>query len=246
VRSSDRLLLDIRLILRSATRWFGPTSALIVPVSAAEPVLSEWAGYPFKFAGASPHVTIMYPFLPAHRIDRAALQEIADLVADIRPFPFSLTHIAHFPNVYYLAPQPATPFLRLTSAVQSRWPECRPYRGAYRKVEPHVAIALTDHPPADLVDLARRLPIATVATEVWLIQHHVRGWRTRARFLFGTDGTPTPLQGPGTDSVPAAASGGAPVDTAQTAPLEQAPPTTSGFNGWTRDIEILSVGIRSG
>ena len=167
--------------------WLHPASALIVPVVKAEPVLTEWAGHPLTFMGARPHITVMYPFLPPHRIDAAVRQAIANMAAHMSPFSFSLTHVDQFPGVYYLAPQPTAPFVQLTAATQERWPECKPYGGVFDEVRPHVTIGFGDRPVADLAELEVRLPIEMEASELWLLEQSAGRWRTRGRFLLGTE-----------------------------------------------------------
>lgn len=188
VRPAARMLGAVGEIRAWRQRWLHPASALIVPVVAAEPVLTAWAGHPLMFGGARPHVTVMYPFLPPHRIDSAVRREIVELAARRSSFSFSLTHVDQFPGVYYLAPQPTAPFVELTADIQARWPECQPYGGAFDEVRPHVTIGFGDHPVADLAGLEVQLPIALQATELWLLEQSARGWRTRGRFLLGTRG----------------------------------------------------------
>ncbi len=186
VRPAGRILGAIAGARAWGQRWLYPASALVVPVVKAESVLTEWAGHPLTFMGARPHITIMYPFLPPHRIDSAVRQAIADLAAHMSPFSFSLTHVDQFPGVHYLAPRPTAPFVQLTSATQARWPECQPYGGVFDEVRPHVTIGFGDRPVADLADLEGRLPIAMEATELWLLEQSAGRWRTRERFLLGT------------------------------------------------------------
>jgi hypothetical protein len=172
-----------------AAMWLRPATALIFPVLEAEPAVGEWLGTPrVDFHGAPLHVTVMYPFMPARSVTPGDEAAVADLAASIEPFDFSLDHIDAFPGVYYLAPVPPAPFVAITERIQARWPSCRPYGGAFDSVVPHVAVAFGDAPPADLAALAARLPIASRAAELWLIEQAWRGWRTRLRFPLGPGG----------------------------------------------------------
>ncbi len=162
-----------------------PSSALIVPVLDAEPAVASWLDTPtVDFDGAPLHVTLMFPFLPARGL---ATREaaIAAFAADIEPFEFSLTHVGGFPGVHFLSPDPADRFVGIVERVMARWPGCRPYGGVYESIVPHVTVAFGERPPADPALLEAKLPITTKATELWLLEQTVRGWRTRARFPFG-------------------------------------------------------------
>jgi hypothetical protein len=176
-----------RAVVGRAVTLLRPGTDLIVPVLDAEPLVGAWLGTPeVDFGGVPLHVTVMYPFLPARSVGQAEEQWVAELAAGIAPFDFALTHVDTFPGVYYLAPEPAAPFVAITEAIQRRWPSCQPYGGVYDSVTPHVTVAFGDEPPADLADLERALPIITRASELWLLDLTSRGARTRRRFPLGS------------------------------------------------------------
>jgi hypothetical protein len=163
-----------------------PETVLVVPVLDAEPAVGAWLGTSqVSFDGVPLHVSVMVPFLPARSVRPAVEQRIAELAAEVTPFDFALTHVGTFPGVYYLAPEPAAPFIAITDAIQRRWPSCQPYRGVYDAVIPHMTVAFGD-PPGDLAELERALPIVTRASELWLVDQTQRGWRTRRRFPLGS------------------------------------------------------------
>lgn len=164
-----------------------PETVLIVPVLDAEPAVGAWLGTSkVDFDGVPLHISVMCPFLPARSVRQVDKQRVAELAADIAPFDFALTHLGTLPRTHYLAPEPVAPFVAITEAIQRRWPSCQPYRGAYGSViSPHMSVAYSDNPPADLADLERALPIVTRATELWLLEQTPRGWLTRRRFPFG-------------------------------------------------------------
>jgi hypothetical protein len=171
---------------RAVTR-LRPITDLIVPVLDAEPVVGAWLGTPkVHFGGVPLHVTVMYPFLPARSIRQADARCLAEVAAGIAPFDFALTRLDTFPGVYYLAPEPAEPFVAITEAIRRRWPSCQPYGGVYDSVIPHMTVALGDDPPADPAELERVLPIVTRASELWLLGQTPGGWRTWRRFPFGS------------------------------------------------------------
>ncbi|MGH3434927.1 MAG: 2'-5' RNA ligase family protein [Sciscionella sp.] len=163
-----------------------PSSALIVPVLDAEPVVAAWLQRPHvDFDGAPLHVTVMFPFLPVRRLGADVEEAVTALACETEPFRFSLTHLDTFPGVHYLAPRPAEPFVDITERITRRWPSCLPYEGVFDAVIPHVAVAFGEPSPADPAALTRALPITTAATEFWLIEQTPHGWRTRRRFPLG-------------------------------------------------------------
>lgn len=173
-------------VVSRVTAWLRPGTCLIVPVLDAETTVAAWLGMPkVDFHGAPLHVTVMYPFLPSHSVRQSDEQRIAETAANIAPFDFALTQLRTFPGVHYLAPEPAASFVAITEAIQRSWPSCQPYGGVYDSVIPHMTVAFGDDPPADLADLGRALPIATRASELWLLSQTPRGWRIRRRFPLG-------------------------------------------------------------
>lgn len=180
-----RLRSTVGVSVGRAMAWLRPDSILIVPVLDAEPTVRAWLGTAkVDFDGVPLHITVMCPFLPAHSVRQAEEQQIAELAASIAPFDFALTHHDTFPGVHYLAPEPAAPFVAITEAIQHRWPSCRPYRGVFDSVIPHMTVAFGD-PPADPAELKRVLPIVTRASELWLLIQTPRGWCVRRRFHLG-------------------------------------------------------------
>jgi len=127
VRTVVRLVRSGR---RQAGRRLRPASALIVPVPAAEPVVRAWqercaAGEEGDGRrSVPPHVTVLYPFLPARRIDVEVENAVAEVAARLPPFRFTLTTVRRFPGVLYIAPDPAEPFIAATEAFRTRWPHC--------------------------------------------------------------------------------------------------------------------------
>jgi len=125
-----------------------------------------------------PHVTTFWPFLRRLRDkDKAALDEIA---AACSPFDFLLTTIDRFPDVTFLRPEPAEPFVRLTTLVWQRWPEHAPYGGAFADIVPHLTLA---HEPTATArgSIEPLLPIAARAQELVVMRRGPDGWHTLYR-----------------------------------------------------------------
>ena len=125
-----------------------------------------------------PHVTILYPFIGGRCVDEAVLSALAEVLGPVTAFPFRLTAIGHFPGVTYLRPEPAGPFVAMTSSLVARWPDHPPYDGAYSEVVPHLTV--TEHAARAL---GNELPISAVAREVHVATQDRQGrWHTRSSF----------------------------------------------------------------
>ncbi|MFG1665184.1 2'-5' RNA ligase family protein [Streptomyces sp. Y7] len=165
-------------------------SGLIVRIPEAEPAVRAWRERldPSARAGVPAHVTVLFPFLDASRIDRRACAAIGEVVGRHRAFQARFDHCGRFPGVLYLAPDPDTPFRRLTEAMAERWPENPPFGGQFDDVVPHLTVAqgqdeaLVQKAEADLLTA---LPIVTQVSTVDLLIHDGTRWRQRASFPLG-------------------------------------------------------------
>lgn len=103
---------------------------MIVAVPGAEPVVGEWRmRYTLDApAGIPPHVTVLFPFVPAERVG-AVEKRLAEIVAGTPAFDLVLARTARFPELLYLEPEPAKPFAALTAAVAAEWPSTSPTSG---------------------------------------------------------------------------------------------------------------------
>jgi 2'-5' RNA ligase len=154
----------------------GDTStAIVVPVPDAARAVRAWG------LAMEPHVTVLYPFLPAERVDDGLIADLREVLGAFPAFPFSLTEVRRFPGVVYLAPEPAAPFVALTEACARRWPEHQPYGGAFPDIVPHLTLAEGAEPRHLAERAATSLPIAATAREAWLIAPAGGGrWERRA------------------------------------------------------------------
>jgi 2'-5' RNA ligase len=128
------------------------------------------------------HVTVLAPFRHGSALDDEALAALTRVFAPHRPFEFELTRVERFEDgTVYLAPVPAKPFVALTHAVTTRFPDHRPYGGAFATVVPHLTVGRD-------VDCRVPLPIRAEARSVALVQ---RGddlrWHTRRSFALGPE-----------------------------------------------------------
>ncbi|WP_376099383.1 2'-5' RNA ligase family protein [Roseomonas sp. CCTCC AB2023176] len=172
----------------------GCRSALVVLVPQAEPLVADtrFQHDPAAAEGVPAHVTVLYPFIPPHRLDEAAVARVAACFAVIPRFGYALTRVARFPGVLYVAPEPAEPLRALTLAAWRAFPDFPPYGGRYPDIVPHLTVAAT----ADEAALSRvaaafapiaeaGLPIRAEAREVAMLTDESGPWRTVATFPLG-------------------------------------------------------------
>ena len=166
-----------------------PRSALIVAVPDAEPLVCGWRmRYDNASLGVPAHVTLLFPFVPTEQVDDRLLTELEDLFVDQAPFSFSMTRVARFPDVAWLAPEPDEPFRELTRLIFERYPDYPPYEGVHDEVIPHLTVAVGDQAIQQEVEaaLTPRLPIHAEAREVTLLVEDESGrWHAGNRFPFG-------------------------------------------------------------
>jgi 2'-5' RNA ligase len=157
-------------------------TALVISVPEAEPLVGPFRALYDRAEemGIPAHVTLLYPF--GDRDDG-----LAELFASFASFEFALTEVRRWPDVLWLAPEPAERFAELTQALVERYPEHPPYEGAHETVVPHLTVASWGEPPDDVgAELARGLPIAAPATHVVQLEEFAPDrWRERQRFPLG-------------------------------------------------------------
>jgi 2'-5' RNA ligase len=137
--------------------------------------------------GVPAHVTLLFPFVDADRIDDRVTSRLRDRLAAVAPFEYALEATGRWPDAVYAAPVPAEPFATLAAVLRDDWPEYPLYGGDFA-FEAHVTIAES---PSD--DVARaiesaaasELPAPARADEVVLIVDADTGWRVAARFALG-------------------------------------------------------------
>jgi hypothetical protein len=93
-------------------------SALVVVAVEAEAVVGEWR---LRHQRESverripPHLTVLFPFVPATAIEDDTLAELRRLYAPVRPFGYELASVESFPDAAWLAPAPVQPFHELVA-----------------------------------------------------------------------------------------------------------------------------------
>jgi 2'-5' RNA ligase len=164
-----------------------PRSALIIAVPEAEPLVGEWRErYDNARLGIPAHITLLFPFVPAERLDDEVREQLRELFAAQQGFSFLLTRLTDFPDeTLWLAPEPAEPFRRLTELIFERYPAYPPYEGIHDEVIPHLTVTSGDASLRAEVEpaLAPHLPIAAEAEEVTLLLEDDDGhWSRGERF----------------------------------------------------------------
>lgn len=162
--------------------------ALVVLVPQAEALVGPYRQRydPSAAAGMPAHITINYPFQP-FSVDQPGFEEsLQTLFADFPAFDMRLARVERFPDVLYLAPQPAQPLQDLIQHVAQRYPESPPYGGVFDQVIPHLTVADLEE-PAELDPIAERflraahteLPIHVRVDTVWLMDDRTGRWSKR-------------------------------------------------------------------
>ncbi|MFE1314740.1 2'-5' RNA ligase family protein [Streptomyces sp. NPDC058755] len=168
-------------------RFQAMQSGLIVKVPEAEPAVRMWRERldPSAGAGVPAHVTVLFPFLDASRIDEGVCAAIGEVLDRHQSFEVRFEHCGRFPGVLYLAPEPDTPFRRLTESIVERWPENPPFGGQFDDVVPHLTVAQgQDEAVLEKVesDLLGSLPIVARVSSVDLLVHDGTRWRQCVAF----------------------------------------------------------------
>lgn len=165
-------------------------TGLIVKIPEAESAVREWRERldPGAREGVPAHVTVLFPFLRAGRIDGAVRRALGDVLAAHPAFTVRFERCGRFPGVLYLAPEPDAPFRQLTRAVAERWPEAPPFGGRFDDVVPHLTVA-QGHDEAALESAEAALvggrPVTARVSSVALLVHDGTRWHERASFALG-------------------------------------------------------------
>lgn len=162
-------------------------SAIVVPVPEVEPLVSSLRMQYDKSAslGVPAHITLLYPFRAASGAEKE-IEKLIEFFSAIPAFQFSLTEVRRFPQTAYLHPDVPERFTEIIRNLSQKWPDCRPYRGAFQDIIPHLTVAdQVDAQVLRLVEdrLRSHIPITCMAKEAWLLCSNEHGlWSRRERF----------------------------------------------------------------
>lgn len=180
---------------RSVDPSFVPSTLLLVPIFSFPSGLWRLCKqYGNDLDAIPPHVTLAYPFLPAHRVDATVIDELDEIFEGREPFDFEMATVGWFgDNVVYVEPSHPEAFGELTATLQGTFPDFRPYDGAFDSVVPHVTLSahgtVTERQRQALAKLSRKyLPCAARATHVWLMSNkrHPDDWSIERIFTLGS------------------------------------------------------------
>ena len=163
---------------------------MLVQVPEAEPVVGEWRQrYTLDApAGIPAHVTILFPFVEPERLAEVA-GRLAELVAATRAFDLTFARTARWPELLYLVPEPAEPFVALTHRIERTWPDYPPYGGIHEAIVPHLTVAETEDPSlldAIAADVEPQLPLRTRVREASVfVEDRLGRWHEHSRLALG-------------------------------------------------------------
>lgn len=141
-------------------------------------------------AGVPPHLTVLYPFIPAEGLDERILSTLSVLFRQTPQFHYVLRTCGWFGNeVLWLELADPRPFELLTTEVTRVFPDYPPYGGKYDSFTPHATVANRgsfEELRALEVVVTRELPLRATARSVRLIVQDSDGrWGSFATFPLG-------------------------------------------------------------
>jgi len=171
----------------------GRVTALVVSIPEAEAMVDPWRRRYCADAverDIPPHVTILFPLVPAADVDDHLAARLRELFAPVEPFDYELARIESFPGVAWLAPEPARPFHELIARTREAFPEHPPYGDPTIEPVPHCTVGVDDDSVrvAAMLDelrrsLAPQLPIRCRAASVdFFEEREDERWAVRESF----------------------------------------------------------------
>ena len=143
-----------------------PEHVCLVPFPELGEIVDPWLEHSIGARpshGIPPHVTLLFPCPP----DPEGLGEV---LAAAPAFDVAFREVRRFPDVVYLAPEPAQPFVELTQALWRRFPDWPPYGGAHETITPHLTVAWQGKLDEAEADVAPRLPLHGRAREAVVLR----------------------------------------------------------------------------
>ena len=165
-----------------------PVSAIVVRIS-LPPGLKRVRDRLDRAAhlGVPPHVTLVYPWLPATALTRAARGVLSHVARETQPFDVRFVAALRWPGVVYLEPEPMWPFRALMDRLAIQYPEFPPYGGTIAEVIPHLTLVENGDAPLDEIAAAagQRLPFERLVRSMEVLAEDADGrWRTVWRLPF--------------------------------------------------------------
>jgi len=163
-------------------------SALVLVVPELDGLLADIREEhdPAARLGMPPHVTVLYPFASPKRLGPAERMALAELILRFPAMELSFQRTERFPEVLWLAPEPAEPVLALAEGLVAAFPKYPPYRGKFSTVVPHLTVAQAPEPVLDRLEpvVCERLsaPVRAQARAVALFTTVDKRWVEVDRF----------------------------------------------------------------
>jgi len=165
------------------------SSAVIIPVPAAEPLVGDLRREldPLASRGVPPHITLIVPFFTAP-VPPDVVAELMQMFGVLQSFQIEFRSIGRFQRTLFLTPSRTAEITALIESMVRRWPEYPPYGGIHDAIVPHLTVADDQdaaHFDALTAKLTPGLPLTTTITEARLIESDERGfWHSRATLPF--------------------------------------------------------------
>jgi hypothetical protein len=163
-------------------------SAVIVAIPIPAPLERiRRANVPLALSGVPPHVTVLFPFVPAADLRTADRRRLVAIAGVVPAFDVAFRSLERFDDALYLEPDGNGPFRRLTVALAAAWPACPPSGDpaiAPDDVVPHLTLSIGEPEAFDgLAAVAvRSLPFVRQVSHLTVIVEDASGrWRTRWR-----------------------------------------------------------------
>lgn len=167
---------------------------LVIVVPEAEAVVSAFRErYAARSAARIPaHITLLVPYVPAERLDGAAIEAAREHIGQFAPFDAERTGVGRFAEHVWLAQSPTEVFAGLIRATCRRFPESS-YGAEFPEPVPHLTIgeASGDVSVEEIVraaecEIAPQLPVRFRVSAASLLVEHADGkWLQGADFGFG-------------------------------------------------------------
>jgi 2'-5' RNA ligase len=166
-------------------------SGLIVELASVDPVVAQFRAAldPMEPFGVPPHITVLFPFVTGD-ITAVVTTKLTALFSEVHAFSTRFSGTQWFgEQVLWLAPDDPQPYIELTRAAISAFPEYPPYGDQFDEITPHLTVADGANVEA-MRDAARnlggRLPMTARADGVTLMTQAQPGgaWSRAVHFPF--------------------------------------------------------------
>jgi 2'-5' RNA ligase len=165
------------------------SSGLVLLAPELGPVIDDLRARhdPAARQGMPPHVTLLYPFMDPVKFGPSRRARLAEVIRGFPALELSFSKIGRFPEVLWVAPEPAEPIAAMVQAIAAAFPDFPPYGGQFETVIPHVTVAHGEG--LDLAALEPQLrgrfprPVTARVDAVSMFTTVRRKWREVDRFL---------------------------------------------------------------